>query len=476
MKTNSLWRELLLVGVVAIGAAGVWTIVGSYITLLLPRAEPSLGFGENVLFLADGTPLIQQRLDVAAEATYCDLQRNPVLPDFENGQIIQAYLPETWTSTGMSSLQRIADGLNPQTFWYVLQDDHGSDASGYLAGYDSLSKRCIGYLGRNGFQERKPVSDEQFNGVHPAPHEQGLSYITGAPIGRSSPYAGVPFAQAAFQSIFVPTRDGKLYLADLHKRTVSLVYDAEAIRSAAGLNVPLPGSTRTKWEIALRTDQSVILLDGQGARVGQFSIPDAVRSDAFHFGITNSSEAVIESVQPSGSLSNSTTARLFHIHADKKVSETNLTLVNPAAGRHYQVYGGIETPSPVALAAIVALDRGGEISRLHLEPTLRAAVSRIVGEYRPTFLIAMGISFVLAIACYVRLARYRSSRRERVIWPVFVLLFGLPAWIGFRFGLSWPILEPCPNCDAKTPRNASGCRVCDVEFPTPAQVGTEVFA
>jgi hypothetical protein len=72
--------------------------------------------------------------------------------------------------------------------------------------------------------------------------------------------------------------------------------------------------------------------------------------------------------------------------------------------------------------------------------------------------------------------RYGASLAERIVWPLFVLLFGLPGWIGYRFGRSWPVLEACPECGVAVPRDRERCLHCINDFPRPALKGTEVFA
>jgi hypothetical protein len=47
-----------------------------------------------------------------------------------------------------------------------------------------------------------------------------------------------------------------------------------------------------------------------------------------------------------------------------------------------------------------------------------------------------------------------ASRTQRVVWPLFVFLLGLPGWIGYRYTVA-------PSA---------------VEFLVPALRGTEVFA
>ena len=475
MMTKSLWRQVLLASVLGLGALAVWTVLGAYICALLPSPEKPMGFGESVAFLADGTPLIMQRFDTSAEPEYCDLERHPVVPELENGQLIPTFLSKTWGNMGVFNSQRLADGLNPSGYWYLVQAEGKENQKGYFVGFDSQSKHVLGYIGINGFQKNIPSRDEMISGVRRGEQEQGLVYVTGAPIGRSVPMPG-PMNPVAFKSVFVPSSDGKLYLVDLQERTIRPVHQGEPLQSAAGFNTPFNAIIRTKWEIVLRTDRSVLVLDAQGHLQHRFPIPPAIQNEDFQFGVTNANEAVMESASSEGSLSNTTSVRLFHVHKDNSVAETHLTLLNQAIGLGFQAYGGIQAPSPVLLAAMIGLDRGSEIYRLNLEPTLGAAIQRLIVEYRQTFALALILSALLAIACSVRLARFRATRMERIVWPVFVLLFGLPAWVGFRFGRTWPILENCSHCNAKVPKDQTECLACSKEFPAPIELGTEVFA
>jgi hypothetical protein len=72
--------------------------------------------------------------------------------------------------------------------------------------------------------------------------------------------------------------------------------------------------------------------------------------------------------------------------------------------------------------------------------------------------------------------RYGASGPERIVWPSFVFVLGLPGWIGYRFGRAWPNLERCPSCRAIVPRDRIECAACQRDFPEPALQGTEVFA
>ena len=72
--------------------------------------------------------------------------------------------------------------------------------------------------------------------------------------------------------------------------------------------------------------------------------------------------------------------------------------------------------------------------------------------------------------------RSAFPEREQFAWAVFVLLFGLPAYVGFLLYRRWPIRQPCPNCQAQAPRDRVACAECGTRFPDPALKGIEIFA
>jgi hypothetical protein len=278
--------------------------------------------------------------------------------------------------------------------------------------------------------------------------------------------------------VFIPTSDGKLYLADIQKRSVTIVHEGEPLLSAARFNQPDDSLARVKSGIALRTETSIEVLDAiDGRFLRRFSIPNEFRTEDFMFGLTNNSEMVLEIADQYGdTLESSHNVRIVQVHANGTKEDHTVTLAQIAIGKRFQASGCLRVPAPFLLAAEIALDRGSEIMQRKLEPTLSATARRLLSEYYPTFLLAVAISLVCAVACLLRLTRYSASRTERILWPLFVLLFGVPGWVGFRFCRTWPVLEACGNCNVRVPRDHEECVACATEFPLPVKIGTEVFA
>jgi hypothetical protein len=108
--------------------------------------------------------------------------------------------------------------------------------------------------------------------------------------------------------------------------------------------------------------------------------------------------------------------------------------------------------------------------------SLPAAVTALLKDTWPGLIAVLALSIVLAILAQRRSRAFGLSRREQIAWSVFVLLFGLPAYVGFRLVRRWPIRQPCPNCHAQAPRDRVACAACGMPFPDPSLNGIEIFA
>jgi hypothetical protein len=220
----------------------------------------------------------------------------------------------------------------------------------------------------------------------------------------------------------------------------------------------------------------VLVLDERGKLRQRYPIPGALRGQAFTFAETTAGEAVEYWSSPDDDLATRLDYRIFWVRPDSRSREASVALPARADIRPLVVLGGAVVPSPVGLGGLVA----SYLPRLLLDQgraaTYGEALQLSLGLAWPALALAQLIAVGLAVLCYRRQVRYAASGPERLLWPLFVLLLGLPGWVGYRFGRSWPVLEPCPSCDAGVPRDRDACARCDAEFPPAALKGTEVFA
>jgi len=84
------------------------------------------------------------------------------------------------------------------------------------------------------------------------------------------------------------------------------------------------------------------------------------------------------------------------------------------------------------------------------------------------------LSILLAVWCFNRNRRY--SNRPAIAWAIFVLITGVPGFIGYLLHCRWPVLVRCTHCGQKTPRDRDACLKCNTAFPPPALKGIEVIA
>jgi len=95
-------------------------------------------------------------------------------------------------------------------------------------------------------------------------------------------------------------------------------------------------------------------------------------------------------------------------------------------------------------------------------------------QFWPATVVIFLLGVILAGLCYRRQQKYGLPWTGA--WTVFVLLFGLPGYVGYLAHRSWPARLPCPHCGRPAPRDRPACMGCGRDFPEPALKGTEVFA
>jgi hypothetical protein len=275
--------------------------------------------------------------------------------------------------------------------------------------------------------------------------------------------------------VYVVGADRRIYHVDLQRRTVRVAFDGPHLRSASLFAVagePIPSST---YHLAVRTEDSVIVLDENDRPTNRFAIPQSLRDRDLRFAVTAVGEALMYPEHHIDELEKDITHQIAWVSPDGRTREATVTLPLPGRDARTVLYG-VQAPSPILIAAYIALGRPEEIRihRLSISPS--ADRNRAFREFWPSLAIAALIGVILAALCYRRQVRFGASVPERIIWPIFVFVLGLPGWIGYRFALPWPVAEPCSECGDIVPHDRERCFHCDADFQPPALKGTEVFA
>ncbi len=482
MTKQGLIPSLVLATILAGGAVVVWSLLSLWAVGIGAQVTGTAPAGEHLHFYADGTALLQE-VNPHGPRRYRDLEGNPVAEPEVESITWWARLParpakdEARDVSWEQRLHALTDGQEPAGYWYFVADGRAY-GSGYFVGYDSQSRTRIGFLGTAGFREGALPASEHFpcNGIASGPRASILGQGGRRPTDYPQEARGrAPRGCVSPWDAYVLGRRGEIYHVNLHDRTVHLARDEQELRSAMiglGITDPIRG---TPHHLLVRTDAAVLWCDEGGEELKRYCIPEVLRDRDFDFAETRTGEALMYERGPNDFLSTEHHCRIFWVRPDGRFSEADVTLRHPAE-RWMRHLSGVLVPAPVVLGGIVASERPGTLLEQGVATTYPEALSRALREFWPSLLIAQAIAVLFAGLCYRRQVRYGVGGTERVVWTLFVLFLGLPGWVAFRFGRTWPVLESCPACEHAVPQDRECCLRCEAEFPQPALKGTEVFA
>jgi hypothetical protein len=482
-------QRLLLSTVLATGFLVVWFLVALWAAAVSSYDVNPEARVEQLCFLADGTPCVAAITDRHADRQYHDLEGNPLTPpeaDDHAGWLNPRPLAGSLSAKASDDfswglrVRSFADGRAPAGYWYFMSDGC-PDGSGYFVGYDSESRACIGYLGAAGFRAEPLPAEELIPFSGETSGLQARVFCTQRdhsptehPLNRSGGRA--PRGSVSAWDVYVLGRDQKVYHADLNHRTVQVAFEDPRLRSAGLIFGPPDPVRGTPNRLAVRMDDAVLVLDERGHLLERYTIPHELRERGFALAQTTTGEAVMDWSSSGDSLATTIDHHIYRVTPDGRHQEARVSLRWAGSMRRIQVLGGFVAPAPLVLGGWVAIGRTSDLINEELEATYAAALRRAFTEFWPALLLAQVIALGLAVLCYRRQLRYGATAAERVIWPLFVLVLGLPGWAGYRFGRSWPVLEACSACEVAVPRDRVDCVRCAATFPGPALKGTEVFA
>ena len=256
--------------------------------------------------------------------------------------------------------------------------------------------------------------------------------------------------------IFYLVVDDGLVLIDLNDRTAKVVLKDPNFISASNLN----------GVIAVRTTDRIQILQPDGKEIRSYPLPSPLhRGGIIQLWELPKNEIVLYDRWQH--------QNLFWLDAaGKVVRQEHVALrtwssprwISPATENFFGSV--LMAPSPGAIVAALAFR-----TRKLADPRwLRV----IWPDWWPGLLGTAVISMVLAVFCYRHHRKYRLPWSG--MWVVFVLLFGVPAFLGYLAHRSWPARLACPHCGRLAPRDRPACADCGRDFPPPPAKGIEVFA
>ena len=348
--------------------------------------------------------------------------------------------------------------------WY-FQHNGKLEGSGYFVGYDFKSFLCIGYIGRNGFRHDEPPEDEQFpvDGRQMENNSSVLAEYIG--YSNSSPEEIKPGDKSFPPNVvnYLLSREG-LYKINSNRRTSELVWKDADLGSLVIVSEPIPLKPSNhyygqKSYLAIRKPDRVVLLDETGKEARSYVLPEEIREQDFQWYELGGGKAMI--VASSGRFGGNYSFYWLE-EGGKKVRHQEIALDQSRNSSQLDWGMGFWMPSPLGLA--VASHLGEEDNA-----EANSSIWKSIQEAWPSLI-------VLGVAC-VGLA-WLSFRRQRKFglpwtgaWTVFVLMMGVPGYLGYLAHRRWPAILPCPHCGKPAPRDRAACLHCGREFPAPAPHG-----
>ena len=490
----SLLRQLVWAATLATGFGTLWFVLVMWLTTSIQEAwqggRQNWPPREDFVVRSDGTPLIRSTpWENYSNATYRDLNGGTqAAPDREH-LVPAVYMsgihrtPDIFSGqpTWPQRLMMFINEREPSVTWFFVHDGK-PEGAGYFVGYERESNRRVGFIGMSGARQ------------DPVPINEWIP-VSGSLVTNHSRWSSAPLtiywrpntdfklgpSDLPPRLVYVPSGND-LREVDLAARTITTVFETPepiespgipAIESWSG------GHTVKEHPILVSTGQQIYALDRKNKIIRQFAIPaEIVRQFAISWYEIGNGQAMAEFVIPWSTTEpdNITKRMVYRIGADGAVQNrfgltlhTGSPLTNPA---RLQMQAFLGLPAPAFLFVVEPLF----LLRTDRIPSYPAAFIALLGTLWPSLLAVVVLASVLAILTCRRSRSFGLPKREQVAWAIFVLLFGLPAFVGFLLSRRWPIRQPCSVCQAQAPRDREACAECGTRFPDPSLKGIEILA
>jgi hypothetical protein len=485
---NNIFHRLSSLGLAAVLAFGVfvvWLFAFGMIYVPIEQYLQKDAQNESMLVLLDGTPVIRNNSSSRSSYQYRSLDGKALEElDHRTRTLDGVWLPgPSWKESewrGIPWRQRFIyvtdyNWRRQNEKWYYVHDGK-LDGRGYFAGYDAVSRQCLGYIGKNGFQESEPSEKEGF------PMDGRLMLdprgnIIAQMLTRTLPpsLGGHPAAAPSFLSLLGLLTNEGLYVINPEERTSKWILEDDDLCSIGTTYDPYPPiSLATKSDsrqthisrgvLFVRQSNRVCLLDDEGKQTRTYELPPEIQNIGFQWYELGDGKALVM-FPPYGHTGMGGNYQVYWLENGHDVRHQEVLLNGPHRP-HMHPESAIGAPSPILIFLL-----GSGILE-DISPSMASLAKSLKEGW-------VGYS-ILGIACIV--LAWLCCRRQRNFglpwtgaWVAFVLLFGVPGYLGYLAHRRWPALLPCPHCGQNAPRDRSACLHCRRDFPAPELTGTEVF-
>ncbi len=466
MSTRSdRFQSLALGAMLAMGAGVAWAIVCGWATDVVHGIVTPPDAFESVVFLPDGTPIIESQVGGNnAVRSFRSLDGKPLTVNDSHLQSFTMLVGPPRKEEEFRNLQwpqRITylygDWLAPEN-WYFVHDGQ-LKGHGYFVGYDKSARLRVGYLGCHGFRLDEPPLEDQF----PVDGRRVRWGATGAILNQ---YGAGSWPQVPK---YLLADDGLMQI-DTKNRAVKAVWTGTDAISAALTQRHEQTAEETASQIEasrailIRLADRVLVLDRSGKEAASYPLPEEFRKDILSWLLLPDNVVAVEKdkdllwIKMAGEIVRRTHVDLHEMRKESAAAAATM--------------GSIIAPVPSLVVGVyVCYPWAANVPDW---VSYSDALPRALHNAWPAFVISPMLSVVLAWLCYRRQRKFGLPWTPA--WVVLVLLFGLPVYFGYLAHRIWPGRLPCPHCGRLAPRDRSACFACGQEFPVPAMKGTEVFA
>ncbi len=508
LDTRRRMSAVFIATVLSLGALLVWYVLTFPLLTYLATRQARNSFYEQLTILKDGTPLLAmtrtdmtEYRDFEGEVVARGGSPNLGLPnpaaDLPSSITAPISLPTKDLQQGRSLSHRIlglSDGIpatgQRETLWYFIRGPRNRGGA-YFAGFDLRSGGLVGYLGAQGYQARRPMTEERFElgadfGIHQFATTQYASFgqIAHTHVSAYVQNGGPP-------EVVYLALPKKLIHIDLQRRTVrtfagiadvvSIAPRPQPIAVSAGqptnpnINIVNAGSPTAQAvakealleRLYVRTRDDVVVLDSDGNLLKKFPIPRAIQRDDLQVYRLSLDSAVMDGVRDYFD------HHLFWVDLTGNVSrqeEVRLARRGDLFGEN-PVVGGLFAPGPLPIAVAVLM--GVAQSQTYQLMSLSESLGNAVKQFAIPALF-----FLILSTCFAWFVYQREKRdgHRGIGWAVFVFLFGVFGMVGYLFHRVQAARVACDQCQTPVRRNRADCSFCGASFATPRRLGTEIFA
>jgi hypothetical protein len=470
---NRTVSALLTALILAFGVQVVWTFAAGWAAIVVDAMSTRpVRTRETVWLLDDGTPIVRkQRITHSVNTiSVFTIDRRPLpltiplsLPGDAMEGVLDGKSPDRrlpWPAR-IHAFRASTTASDRSEYWYAIADSEGEMQ---VVGFDGRSKRLLGYFGRDGFRSSPPPRSESFFLSDPFLQLWVTKGGDGDYFARFHDPGGYA---VSVRKQLLGLRDEVVEL-DFVDRTVTRLWKGADTVDVAGvfLSDENGGKWRTvtregiRWGTVIRTTDKLHLvpLDGVGGFVVE--IPMILRNQPLAL-----RQLAEKSVLVFTRKYDSPLAYLAKLSPDAPPQILEVPLEYDAIRQPFTWPLAAWTPLPVGLFATWGM--GEMLADSDEMSAWRATLSHDWPRRLLELAVVLALSVALAAATWRRQRRFGLG--QTVVWASFVLLFGVPGWIAYRWHRSWPVLASCAACGARAPRDRDACFRCGTSFPSPGR-------